>query len=587
MGADMGGASGASTPMAIQSLIRIFVGVGILSLSYQVKNAGIGAYTGLLIILSYIALWCILRLSEACDLIMKAEGRRAMLRRKFTEERHAMGASPTVMELENIELFAPMGKYTDDDVTDADKQSVSLPTLTEVGIVAYGYWGGVITDASIIITQIGACVAYTIFISGTMSGVTGLNEKIWIAILWIPLILLSMIRDMAKLAIFSSLANVVYIYTLSVIFYQGYTNRCCIEIKDAVIFDYTYIPMVFGSLSFALEGIALVLPIRNRMKYPSSFTAAMSVALVVVSLLYFGVANVGYLFYGVDTEAPLTKNLIPGTLTNTVKYSLSMTIFITFAMAVFPVSFFNDTIFDEKWFKLNFQQLRVEHEAREAEESLMNKKESDNGDNDGSEGNNGDKKKTISNEELVPQDIRLSRNIIQIAHRIAFVSLCCLIALVLPDFHLVVALFGAFSNALLAYILPALFWIRICTPEIFNGVIWYPYDRNGKPNRPYEGSIEEETDINYLTSQDGFDADNKGNQIQRKSNHNEKINETAPLVLNTAVVSDGPRKQRTNAGCCTRISYTLFPYTVAVVGSLASVVSIISAVKELIESFHK
>ena len=43
MGADMGGASGASTPMAIQSLIRIFVGVGILSLSYQVKNAGIGA----------------------------------------------------------------------------------------------------------------------------------------------------------------------------------------------------------------------------------------------------------------------------------------------------------------------------------------------------------------------------------------------------------------------------------------------------------------------------------------------------------------------------------------------------------------
>ena len=345
MGADMGGASGASTPMAIQSLIRIFVGVGVLSLAYQVKSAGIIAYSAMLVILAYIALWCILRLSEACDLIMLAEARRNMLRRKYSEKRRAMGSSPTVDELNQIELFEDMGQYTDADIDEADRKAVPLPTMTEVGIIAYGYWGGVITDASVIVTQIGACTAYVIFISGTMSDVTGLDRKIWIGILWLPLVLLSFIRDMAKLAIFSTLANFVYIYTLSVIFYQGYTQKCCIELDDAVMFDYKFLPIVFGSLSFALEGIALVLPIRSRMKNPGSFKFAMTIALLVIAFLYFSVANVGYLFYGEATDAPLIKNLTPGTLTKTVQLSLAITIFITFAMAVYPGMFSTTLLF--------------------------------------------------------------------------------------------------------------------------------------------------------------------------------------------------------------------------------------------------
>lgn len=584
MGADLGGASGASTGMAIQSLIRIFVGVGILSLSYQVKTAGIIAYSSLLVILAYIALWCILRLSEACDMIMKAEARRNMLRRKYAEKRRAMGASPTVDELNQIELFDSMGQYSDADIEEVDRKSVPLPTLTEVGIIAYGWWGGFITDASIIITQIGACTAYVIFISGTMADVTGLDRKIWIGILWVPLILLSIIRDMAKLAIFSSIANIVYIYTLAVIFYQGYTQRCCIEFKDAVMFEYKYLPIVFGSLSFALEGIALVLPIRNRMKNPESFNFAMSLALLVIAFLYFSVANVGYLFYGDATDAPLIKNLTPGALTQTVQISLSITIFITFAMAVYPVSFFNDTMLDERYYRLNFSKLRVEWEAQQGEIALQQQQQREAAGGASDDAPIDLEPPKITNEDLVPQDIRVTRYLIQNLHRIAFITLTAVIALVLPSFKLVVALFGAFSNALLAYILPALFWVRICTPQLFDGEIWYPYDRDGRPTKNYEGSLQQAVDINFLSTTNGDDDDDDAAGTKAKTNT--KVTENAPLVLNTEIDSDkygGNRAQKTPlVSTFGKISYLLFPYTVAILGSLASIIAVFLAIQDII-----
>ena len=169
-----------------------------------------------------------------------------------------------------------------------------------------------------------------------------------------------------------------------------------------------------------------------------------------------------------------------------------------------------------------------------------------------------------------------------------FVTFCCAIALVFPQFHLIVALFGSFSNALLAYILPALFWVRICTPDLFYGVLWYPFDRDTTRARPFDetGGIQNELNLQYGTSDESPTATSSSSPRDTS-----KSSESQPLMLTINTKSDKsvavgdsgePFEKATG---CVKFSWLLFPYTVALVGSLASVVGVVMAIKDLIDEF--
>ena len=103
-----------------------------------------------------------------------------------------------------------------------------------------------------------------------------------------PLVLLSYVRNMENLAPTASLGNIVYIYTIVVIFYQGFSYSCCIPMDEIKLSDVNYFPFVFGSLSFALEGIALVLPIKHRMKDQKQFPMVMYIAFTILFIAYLG-----------------------------------------------------------------------------------------------------------------------------------------------------------------------------------------------------------------------------------------------------------------------------------------------------------
>ena len=244
---------------------------------------------------------------------------------------------------------------------------------------------------------------------------------------------------------------------------------------------------------------------------------------------------------------------------------------------------------DLYYFKLNFASLRLEYEAQQAELLLQQdqqRKANGGSPTDDEQIDIPEDKPKVTNESLVPGEIRIKRYIIQNLHRVGFITLTCGIGLILPNFKLVIALFGALSNALLAYILPALFWIRICTPQLFTGVTWYPYDRNGKPTRSYEGSIQQQVDINYLSTTDSVNS-----KVQSPSNQDKAATEGDRLVLNTEDSSSDfnttakrqPKKDLVST--CGKISYQLFPYTVAILGSLASIIAVVEAVQDIIKEF--
>lgn len=601
MGADFGGdAGGASNLMIFQGLLKPFIGVGCLSLPGVTKDGGIVYFSLLLVILTYVASWCIFKLVECSELIMKAETLRNMFQRKLNE-RYANVATSDKADKSNVsdlsiltasqtaapqvQLFEQVPGYSEADITEEDKRHVTLPTFTEIGTVAYGYWGGVLTDASIIITQIGGCTAYVIFISGSMHEVTGLHRMIWVAIMWLPFVLLSFIRNMANLAKIASLGNFVYIYTLGVIFYQGFKSHCCVPAKELNLGEYTKLPAVFGSLSFALEGIALVLPIKQRMATPQSFTWVMTAAMTVIFFIYFSVAVFGYLFYGEHTLSPVIGNLEPGPLADSVKIALCISLYITFGLQCFPVSHFFDQLVDNRWYKLNFAELREHALALPPEDAPILSPRCD----DEIDPQTVDLSLAtthpqthihLSEEQLVPDNIRFSRYMMQNLHRLLYVSLCCGIAILFPQFDLIISLFGSFSNALLAYIFPALFWVKICSPYIFTGKLWFPFTRSGE-KLPHEDA-DNGSDVSSFASSDGDISGSLSESNSKKGSIQSVASETDPL-FNTKRASPTLSTKQTSS--TTRFFMLVFPYTVAVLGSIASAIGVTMAVKNLIHEF--
>ena len=72
------------------------------------------------------------------------------------------------------------------------------------------------------------------------------------------------------------------------------------------------LPLFFGIAVYAFEGIAVVLPVENRMTYPEDFrglSGVLNTAMVLVTILYAAVGFYGYLRFGSEIQGSITLNL--------------------------------------------------------------------------------------------------------------------------------------------------------------------------------------------------------------------------------------------------------------------------------------
>lgn len=644
MGADFGGGGATSNIMALSSCTKVFLGVGALSLPAAAKLGGIVSFMIFLLFCSYVAAYCIFRLVQCSEVIQHAEAKRNMYRRVIKERKQSGELSEDSFNEKDVQLFDEYPELClgDVDINEADRFGLLLPTFKEIGACAYGPIGGLVVDVSILITQLGGCVAYTIFISQSMNEVfPSISRSMWLAIMFLPMVLISFVRDISKLAPAATAGNVVYIYTLFVLFYTGFTQYCCAPVSEVNLSDYTEYATIFGTLAFALEGIALILPIKSRMQHPSSFPVVMTSAMSIVFAVYFFVGVFGYLFFGAGTRSPVISNLPPGALSDSVKVALCICLYFSFGMQTIPNSEFWDFFCDAYVFRLNFYRLRkawnAEHKhddepgyydthertpipptpaPTDLAELELQKREHDAEEANGAAAPQ--QEKEISDDELVPQHLRGIRTFVQYFHRTGYVVLCCGVAWVFPQFHLIVALFGSLSNALLAYILPALFYLKICGYLELDGRYWYPFDRRGRPN-PYpviggenlapknnNNNNNDGGERNLLLSSNPPDSAAMGASSpgQYGSHYENDELSTRDLSLQTLKTGDVTKDFANNDSADTsgmnnpmrnpikmeasafRIfgMYT-FPYIVAVVGTIASAIGVTMAVKDLIAEF--
>lgn len=352
--------------------------------------------------------------------------------------------------------------------------SPPIYSFREIGAFAYGRWGVLAVDVNLVASQLGFCIAYMSFISQNMHTVLpDITRVEWIAILFLGWSLMTQIRSMKHIALTSGFGNLVYFVSLSIIFYDGFKYSCCLSASETRWIRPQGLAIVFGTGCFALEGIGLVLPVKRAMADQSRFGAILNVAIAIVLFAYVVFGVLGVLFYGDQVSSVITNNLGGGALSDAVRISLSISLFFTYLIQLFPVSEIVDGVWDSHVFR------RSTATQQGKEEEYQSFQQTREGDDEaamvGAGGtiiasNNGGAVAAAGATHLpasggvaggVTGRTTFTREFTLVSSRILLVAFTAGISIAFPNFGLIVSLVGSFSNSAIAFILPMLFYIKL------------------------------------------------------------------------------------------------------------------------------
>ncbi|XP_055958600.1 proton-coupled amino acid transporter 1-like isoform X2 [Patella vulgata] len=267
-----------SNMQSLMHLIKGNIGTGILAMPVAVGNAGLWVGTVGILLIGVIATHCM-------HLLVKCN--RIMCRRSGADTLDYADVMETALSTGPLKLrkFSKIARYL---------------VLT-----------------FIIITQVGGCSVYVVFISTNIKQV--INHfypddptiRIYEVAVATILVVYFFVGNLRTLSLFSTFANLLTVVGLLIIIYhvtQGLPN---VDSRPAFT-GWNNLPLYFGTALYAYEGINLVLPIENKMRHPSAFgglDGVLNLGMVTVSCLYTAVGFYGYLKYGDDAKGSITLNL--------------------------------------------------------------------------------------------------------------------------------------------------------------------------------------------------------------------------------------------------------------------------------------
>ncbi|XP_066505571.1 proton-coupled amino acid transporter 1 isoform X2 [Hoplias malabaricus] len=307
----IGGRAGSSFFQTLIHLLKGNIGTGLLGLPLAVKNAGLVMGPLCLLVMGIVAVHCM------SVLVKCAHHLSAKLGKPFLSYGEAVEYG-----MENVSWLRN-----------------------------HSHWGRHVVNLFLIITQLGFCCVYFVFLSDNIKQVieaangTTMNCEVNQTAVIVPsydsrlymifilpfIILLVFTRNLKFLAPFSFLANLVMSASLILIYYYSLTH-----IPNPI--DLPYVgkaidfPLFFGTSIFAFEGIGVVLPLENKMQKPQSFRMVLYLGMGIVTMLYISLGTVGYISFGERIKGSITLNLPDCWMYQTVKLLYSFGIYITYAL---------------------------------------------------------------------------------------------------------------------------------------------------------------------------------------------------------------------------------------------------------------
>ncbi|KFH41051.1 Vacuolar amino acid transporter-like protein [Hapsidospora chrysogenum ATCC 11550] len=202
--------------------------------------------------------------------------------------------------------------------------------------------------ASIALSQLGFVCAGLIFTAENLwaflDAVTGgrantsLGVPALIALQLLPLIPLALIRHISKLGPVALIADVFILVGLVYIWYYDIASLATRGLEPTVrLFNPSTWTLTIGSAIFTFEGIGLILPIQSSMKEPQHFDRLLYLVMFLITIIFTSVGALCYATFGESTKIQVISNFPQDSpVVNAVQFLYSMAVLAGEPVQLFP-----------------------------------------------------------------------------------------------------------------------------------------------------------------------------------------------------------------------------------------------------------
>lgn len=280
----------AGTTQTFFTLLKAFIGTGIMFLPKAFSNGGILFSSLCLVFIAAISMW-------AFHLLLKC--------------RTAVGGG-----------YGEIGQAISGD----KMRSVILAsiTLSQLGFVCTGL--------------VFVADNWFSFLTAVTNGANPLGTKSLIALQALLLVPLSFIRNISKLGFAATLADIFILIGLCYIwqFDFGYLAKNGIQ-PSVRLFNPSAYTLTIGASIFTFEGIGLIIPIHASMRSPEKFEKLLGVVMLIITCIFTSVGALCYATFGSDTQIEVINNFPQDSkLVNAVQFMYALAVLIGNPVQLFP-----------------------------------------------------------------------------------------------------------------------------------------------------------------------------------------------------------------------------------------------------------
>ncbi|KAK3675929.1 hypothetical protein LTR78_004121 [Recurvomyces mirabilis] len=245
-----------------------------------------------------------------------------------------------------------------------------LQCRSRYGGGGYGELGGLIVGpklrslilGSITLSQLGFVCAGLIFTAENLLAFA--NAVSWstrsaqpfgvnslIAIQFVILVPMALIRNISKLGPAALLADVFILIGLVYIWYYDIATLAERGIAPSVtLFNPSAFTLTIGSAIFTFEGIGLILPIQSSMKKPEHFAGLLYLVMGIITVIFTSIGAMCYATFGDETKIQIISNFPQDSkLVNAVQFIYSLAVLVGEPVQLYPaIRIIETSFFGEK-----------------------------------------------------------------------------------------------------------------------------------------------------------------------------------------------------------------------------------------------